>query len=247
MIIIASLIVFTGCGNAIPEMTEDQRAQVVEYSAMLLLKYDKNYQSSMLTQEELAKQQQKLEATAAMKAEVARQKELAEELAAQEEAEKENEESSSSSGEGDASVPVYTDIDEFLGIGGIDIEYDHFDVCDSYPAATDVNSWQGICYATPGNKLVVFTFNMTNNSGADMLLDIASIDQHISFKVDGRSKTALTTLLTDDFINYRDNIAAGETKQAVLIIEMSEDDAAAISSVTMKLKFNGETANKTLL
>ena len=88
---------------------------------------------------------------------------------------------------------------------------------------------------------------MTNNSGSDMMLDIASIDQHISFKVDGRYKTALTTLLTDDFINYRDTIGAGETKQAVVIIEMSGDDAAAISSVTMKLKCNGETADKTLL
>lgn len=246
MIIIASLLVFTGCGNAIPEMTEEQRAQVVEYSAMLLLKYDKNYKSTMLTDEEVAKQQQKLEDTAAMKAEVARQKELAEEMAAQEEAEKEAE-SSSSSGGSEAEAPAYTDIDEFLGLSGVDIEYDHFDVCDSYPATAEENSWQGVCYATAGNKLVVFTFNMTNNSGSDMMLDIASIDQHISFKVDGRSKTALTTLLTDDFINYRDTIGAGETKQAVVIIEMSGDDAEAISSVTMKLKCNGETANKTLL
>ena len=34
----------TGCGKAIPEMTEEQHKLVVQYAADVLLKYDKNYQ-----------------------------------------------------------------------------------------------------------------------------------------------------------------------------------------------------------
>ncbi|MDE6714798.1 MAG: hypothetical protein K2K20_13820 [Lachnospiraceae bacterium] len=42
----------SGCGNAIPDMTEEQQSMVTEYAAQLLLKYDANYQSTILTEEQ---------------------------------------------------------------------------------------------------------------------------------------------------------------------------------------------------
>ena len=81
----------------------------------------------------------------------------------------------------------------------------------------------------------------------DNYLDMASLDKRFTFKVDGKSKTALTTLLFDDLINYRDTIGPGETKQAVIVIEMSSDDAASIGSVTMKIKAGDEIYETTLL
>lgn len=39
--IISLLLLLAGCGNHIPEMTKEQSAQISEYAAGLLLKYDK--------------------------------------------------------------------------------------------------------------------------------------------------------------------------------------------------------------
>ena len=161
LITIASVMVMAGCGNAIPELTEDQRAQVVEYSAMLLLKYDKNYRATMLDQDEVYKQEEKIDANAAMRAEVARQKEILEQQAL-EESQGDSGDDEQGGGEYVAPAPVYADIDEVLGLSGVDIEFDHYTVCKSYPELTEDNSWQGVCYASGSNSLVVFTFNITN-------------------------------------------------------------------------------------
>lgn len=43
---IICIFIFTmiGCGNEIPEMSEEESAMVSNYAATLLLKYDANYQ-----------------------------------------------------------------------------------------------------------------------------------------------------------------------------------------------------------
>ena len=38
----------SGCGNAIPDMSEEESAMITEYAAGLLLKYDKNYSSRLV-------------------------------------------------------------------------------------------------------------------------------------------------------------------------------------------------------
>lgn len=40
IMIISLLLLLAGCGNHIPEMTKEQSAQISEYAAGLLLKYD---------------------------------------------------------------------------------------------------------------------------------------------------------------------------------------------------------------
>lgn len=237
------MFIMAGCGNKIPEMDEQQRAQIVEYSAMLLLKYDKNYQSSIIDEKEVARQEEKLESAAALKIEIEEQK--------KQEAEKENEPDANNTSSSDTTAvvaPVYTDIDDFFELDGVDIEFSNYIVCDTYPDNLEENTWQGVCRATGSNKLVVFVFDITNNSGMDYYLDMASLDTRFSLKINSNiTKSAITTMLLDDLITYRDTIMAGETRQAVIIIEMSPDDAQSISSAVLKMKFNGVLAETTLL
>ena len=42
-----AMISLVGCGNQIPDMTQEQQALVVEYAAGEILKYDKNYSSKL--------------------------------------------------------------------------------------------------------------------------------------------------------------------------------------------------------
>ena len=45
--IMAAVLPVSACGVSGPELTEEQNAQVVEYAAGLMLKYDENYHSRL--------------------------------------------------------------------------------------------------------------------------------------------------------------------------------------------------------
>ncbi len=230
-----------GCGNAIPDLPEEDMQKVAEYAAGLLLTYDVNYSKTMISEEEYAEELAKLERKAAMQAQAA-------ELRRQEEAARQEEEKNSGDGSGDDSgevlppEPVYTDIDEFYGMSGIDIESTGYTVCDKYPEAAAEGDWQGIVTASPGNKLVVFKFSAVNSSGEDKLLDMASMDAHFAFKLgDGSTKAALTTLLLNDLSSCRETLSAGASDELVLLIEV-EESKADISSATMVMRNGSERA-----
>lgn len=234
--------ILTGCTNAIPELSESDEQAVCEYAAQLLLSHTKHYNSTVLSQEEADKAKEELLAEAALRAAVEAQK-------AAEALEEANDGGTSTGDSSDASPaePVYQDIDEFLGLNGISIDYAGYIICDTYPDTTEDNDWQGICSATGNNKLVVFKFNVANNTGEDYFLDIASLKANFSFKVDGRiSKSALTTLLANDLLMFRGDLLAGESVETVVIIEMSPDDAENISTVNMTLKYDGNKSVTTL-
>ena len=57
-IICIFIFIMIGCGNEIPEMSEEESAMVSNYAATLLLKYDANYQTKLLNQEQLEKEEQ---------------------------------------------------------------------------------------------------------------------------------------------------------------------------------------------
>lgn len=244
LVAVITACAMVGCGNAIPEMTEEEQAQICEYAASLLLSHDKNYMSNIMSDEDIAAERERLERIATLKEEALAQKEAEEQAAQAAEAEKDAE---TSSGDGVADEPAYCDIDEFLELDGINIEYSGYEVCDNYPSTVSMNDWQGVCSASPGNSLVVFYFDVFNDSGYDYYLDMLSSDVRFTFKINGNiSKAALTTLLTDDLIMYRGTIPFETSVKTVIVIEMSTDDAQSISSVVMKIHHNGNNA-ETLL
>ena len=58
----SALMAVSGCGNAIPDMSEEQGAIVAEYAAGLLLKYDKNYTTRLVEEEAAASEEPEEEA-----------------------------------------------------------------------------------------------------------------------------------------------------------------------------------------
>lgn len=249
------IICLTGCANAIPEMTDEELRMVEEYAAQLILKYDKNHQTSVLTEEERQAQIAKLEQQAELEILVQEERER------QEAAAQNNQNDAGSSEDGNLSdsetgesgdnvyVPAYTDIDEFLELSSyVNIEYSNYIITATYPQNSELNDWQGVTTATGSNTLVAFEYTVENVSGADYTLDMASLDKRFSFKINGNiTKTAITTLLANDLSYYRDVIPAGEKVTAVLIIEIDPDVAAQMQTVDMILKYNGNRSELTLL
>lgn len=244
-ITILNICMLCGCGNKIPDMTEEQQALVCEYAAQLLISHDKFHDSSVVDVDTIEKEKQKLENAAQVRVSVEAEKEA--KRKEKEEKEKEKENSKKDKNE-ETSVNQDFNISEFLGLSGVDIKYAGYQISDSYPFEIQENDWQGICTASKGNKLVVFNFDVINNSGSDYNLDMASMDTHFSFKMNGNiSKAALTTMLSDDLIMYRNIIPSGDSAKTIIVVEMSENDASSLNSVVMRVKYNGNIAQKTLL
>lgn len=249
---IAVLLLFiigclTGCGNAIPEMTEEETRMVEEYAAQLILKYDHNYQPSVLTEQQKAVEIAKLEQKAQVQKKIEEDKKKQQENAQAEAADNADDSGSNTGSQVSEPLPD-TDIDEFLELGPLSVEYSGYRILKSYPEAAEANDWQGITMATGNNMLIVFEYTITNTGVEDSVLDMTKRDVRYGFKLnDSLNKAPLTTLLLNDFTNYRDTILAGESKTAVLIVEVSPETAENLQSVQMNLKYNGGKGSLKLL
>lgn len=241
-ILLSACICLSGCGNAIPELTDDQRAEVCEYAAQALVRHTRSYKEEILSQEAIEAEKTRLQKMAELKAQIAAELE-ANKNAKDEPDQKDNK------GEGQIvdETPVYRDIAEFLGFSGVKIGFAGYEVCDSYPADSTAGDWQGLCVATKGNKLVVFKFDIENTLGEDAFVDIANKSVRCTVKINGTiNKTALTTMLGNDFCLYRGTVAMGDTSQAVVVVEMSANDTSSIASAKMKIKAGSDWMETTL-
>ncbi|MDE6965191.1 MAG: hypothetical protein K2P30_16365, partial [Lachnospiraceae bacterium] len=193
VIMVLSAVLMTGCGNTIPEMTEEEQELVVEYAANTLLKYDKYYERKLI--------------------ELTLEQELAEDTVPKEEAMEETEEKpeKESSLKPDSEVTIIDNtgdavsenisIQKFLGLDSVEITYTGNEVCDAYPEQGEDLFF--IMNATAGNKLLVLKFQVKNVSGTETELDIAQSNTRFKVVVDGKQTNALTTMLLNDLAYYK--------------------------------------------
>lgn len=229
-------IFLSACGStAIPDMTEEQNEQVVEYAAGLLLKYDENKHSRLMEREEEAVQEEPVEVqTPEPESKPEELPQAAEEPEVVDVSEPAAAEEKSRS------------IEEFYGLEGVEIKYTGFELKDSYP---DESSDELILamQATKGCKLLVLHFEVNNVSGQDVNLDMVSAGAKFKISINGEPpKYALTTMLLNDLGSYKGTIAAGEYANLVLMSEITEEKASGIQSVSLSMKNAAEDADALL-
>lgn len=233
--IILTTLMLSGCGQTIPDMTEEQSAQIAEYAAGLLMKYDTHHESRLLNDAELEKELARLENLALRKAELA----AMDDIIKGEEAKKKEEKKQTiddtpliSQGE---SVNTGQYVNEFYNIEGITIKYQGYRVMDEYPDSGD-ELYFGM-QATTGKKLLVLDFMAKNETSFEQTLDMLSVMPTFKVEIDGeKPQYVLATLLTDDLANYRGTLAAGEEVQLVLVAEIKEEKADNIQTITLKMQ-----------
>lgn len=224
----------TACQNEIPDLSQEEMTQVEEYAAHLLLKYDKNYSSSVLDEEEIQKQVEDLEARAQVQQQVKENQEAAKE---KEEADENQKAESSDDTTKAEEVQKYVDIADFLGMENVLVEHTGTVIGQKYPDDTEANDWQGVAVAGRGNLIVAYEFTVTNNNDFDYLVDVKSQKLKASVKInDTITKTPVTTMLTNDFLYYSDVVPAMGSSTMVLIIELPEDKVVNIQSAVLTLK-----------
>lgn len=222
--LLASVLILTGCGAQIPQMTEEQTEIVTQYAANLLLKYDKNYESGILSEDRMAEMMRRQIVPTPIPS-IEEQEEYADDTQGQDHVE----EDLIGGGNTDIVIDNRT-LAEFFGLEGIDITYMGYSLTDSYPES-DSDEFYFAMDATMGCKLLVIQFQVTNQSAEAYHVDILNQSPRFRLFINGGEQiNALTTLLTDDLKTMNDTLEAGESKTEVIIVEITQEDAELLQS-----------------
>lgn len=232
----AMLIGVSGCGNAIPDMSEEQGAMVAEYAAGLLLKYDKNYTSRLVEKEDIEDKD-------------VSETEAEEELSGQETAEPEetsvSENEISDEKDGVSGVAASVNIGNFLELGDVQVDYQGYEIVDSYAEGNDTDIAFAM-NASQGAKLVVTKFLLTNTGTEEAVCDMLSKEVRFRIKYGSETKNALLTMLSDDFSVLNTTIPAGESITAVLIIEVKTEEAENVPEMSLLIRYHDDSVETKL-
>ena len=233
LILLITALLFSGCatGEAV-DLSEDDRNRVADYSSDILSQHNEYSNSRVVPIEEARWEYQKM-----IDLEAKKKNFVAMQQAASGEVPAEGTGGSSGNGENTESadaIPVPTmTLAEALDIPEFDVEYRGYETLVSYPDTSASDNLVMGMTAAQGDVLLVVHFDITNNSGYEQECDVLSQRPQFRLRVNGDRKTLQQTILTNDLSKLTTTIAPGETLDAVLICEMSQDDAAVIDSLSL--------------
>lgn len=219
------MLALSGCGTTLSDLTQEEEHRVGEFAANLLLRYDANNRSRLVSREEV---QQEL---------LARQqwKELLASLQEEEGMRPVEDTPVVEIGQETEGGGVYGSAESFYGLAeGVKVSYQGYDVCDSYP---ENDAAFFALDAAKGKKLVVLKFDVSNGSGAEQEINILKQNAVLTLAINGTYNiNVLTTMLLDDMSTYKGTLAGGETIHLVLLAEADDDVANGISTMILRMK-----------
>ena len=223
----------TGCVDHMPEMTEEQSALIAEYAADMLLKYSPNYIYKIADEEVLLEEEMVEMTTEEMTIE-----EVTEEQTAEAVEMVEVEVTSTVVEETESTLDVIdvaeVDFAEIFAMDDVEIRYEDMEICSAYPQG-DVGTGFSV-NATEGKSLVIMHMLIENISEAVITCDLFEKDLDVSVNInDGNYKKASNTMLVNDFITYMEEIPVGESREAVIVAEVSEITEEEIHSCTLRI------------
>ncbi len=231
----ALVLSVAGCGNAVPEMTEEERREISEYAAVLLLKHDANSRSRLVDvtviEEEERKQAAWEEAGKTEMTELPEDEGMrpVEDTPIIEEDKEVNNSSNS--------------LEEYFSLQqGVNIDYVGYRLCESYPENGEEDYFT--LEASEGKKLLVFDFQIQNNGGE--ALDVDLFAKGASYRViinEKHSYNMMTTMLMNDLSTYVAQIQAGGSDNLVLITEIDQSTADGLNAMNIYLKNESKQYN----
>lgn len=224
----------TGCGNVIPELTEEEASLIATYAADVVLESSKEDNSRLMDTEEETQRREDL----SKKVEELREKKK------QEEEEKEQE-VKGSSGDSSAFGEQVENIAGFIGLDAFQVSYSGYEIKKSY-AENEGDEWEPTFDATSGENLLIVKLKVTNITDNPAVADVLSKNMLFSIRGDnGINSMACVTMLLNDFSTAQDEIGAGESKEYVLITQIDES-ITETNSLILSMKKGEERASVTL-
>ena len=234
LIVIATGLL-TGCVDHMPEMTEEQSALIAEYAADMLLKYSPNYIYKIADEEIFAEEIVEMvaeevteeiteDATEEQKEETVEVIEVETTSTVEEKAEAAS----------DVTDAREIDFAETLAMDDVEIRYENMEICSAYPKG-DVGTGFSVS-AAEGNSLIIVHMLIENTSEAVITCDLFEKDLDASIKINGGNyKKASNTLLVNDFITYMEEIPVGESREAVIVVQVNEITEEEMESCVLRM------------
>lgn len=226
-------VTLTGCGV---ELSDEENRVIAEYAADLLLKYDRDYTSSLVEEEVPATEQTTQAPSTDSTTEVTTEEPSTQ--PPQESSSTESPASEDTTGSSDAAGEI--DIGKIVGLEGISITYNQCMFLDRYPSVDQDGAFIYL-EADPGYQLVVIKFDIANITAQDIAVDLLNTD--INYKlVYNQTKAAspMLTILMDDLGTYESVVPAGNEQSAVLVFQISKDLISQIQSLDIRVTYKNE-------
>lgn len=222
-----------GCGESkIPELTDEQTQLIGEYAAFIVMKHDASQRSRLVDYTNMLEPPDPA---------VTQEPEQEEEPAGMDPVD--NTPVIGSGGEGTESPHT---MEEVLGLPeGMSVAYTGQTLCDIYP---EDDESPFAMTAVEGRQFLVLEFTMINATGQDQSVDFLTLSPVFRITVNGDyTRRALMTMLENDLSVYEGTIPNMEGASAVLLIEVEDDVAANLSSISLQVKNGSETYTTQLL
>lgn len=229
---LAGLLVMSGCGAQIPNLTDEQLGEVAEYAAVTMLKYDAANRSRLVDDEVIIKYDEKQQ-----RLEELRDLPIEDETI---DADKDNPNGDNNQKQESQQIEKkYDQLNDFYQFSeGVSLNFDGYSVMNSYPEEGS-EDWMSIT-ATSGKQLLVLRFSLKNQSSQQQDIDFFSYNATYRITVQGEKEEhigIMQTLLMDDLSSYlEEGMPAGTERKLVLLTELSEETLADIQGIEMKIK-----------
>lgn len=236
MLILCSSMLL-GC-NRVIDLTEEETSLIAEYTAELLLKYDRNYtdriddgESALLELQETSSEeilQEDTQTTTEEKnAEVMRE--------------------DSSVKETEVSISNEENLAKVAEIEGIAINYKDYLITNQYPA-TDGQGDFIYLDAAEGYQLLVLRFKVANVT--DEPIAVSLLDKEIDYRVvcnGGVAAKPMLTILLNDLVTLETTVNPSKEQEAVLVFQVAKDMESNLNSIEFKMSYNAIENSITIL
>lgn len=221
----------TGCGDAMPELTEEENEVITEYAVGLLLKYDKYHNSRLVDLTAYEEEQDSAN-------ESEPEEEIAEEIDENQDEQSVNNTEIIEAPEG----PSASSIEEFYGIQGFSFKYSGYELLKEYPEMVENEADAFFAMqATDGTQLLVLKFQVVNSSGMEQELNMFDYGMRSRISVNDETyKSTLSTMLLNDLQTYSGMLGANDSTELVAIVEVPE--GINVQNISMQLRSDSDSA-----
>lgn len=234
--LISVAIMLTGCGNSIPDMTDEQLQAVGEYAAQLLLSHDINYRSRLVDVETLvidAPSEPELPKETPEPMETPMPEDVGmdpvEDTPVVDRTEEQGE-----------SQQNNMKLEEVLGLPEqVVLSYTGYEIQDSY--LEDASEYFAID-AEEGNRLLVLHFTLQNQGEGTETANTINQKLMITVSVNGISAYSLSALLENNLTLYCEDLNPGESREVVILAEYEAESLLDVASIGINVKNEDKNA-----
>lgn len=230
----------TGCGDALYTLTDEEEQTIVLYSAKMVSKFNK-FQTTGVCNANIREGELPIAGATDIP------NENMDAVTDPDIAPSDNQPDSSSQPSNtpvsqvqDNQAPAVTaPIDTVLGMEGLELSITNYEVTSIY-TATDF--FELTCPA--GYSYLVLHLDGYNTTGSDMMIDGFTNGNKYTLTIDGVYKSSnQTTVLLNDLATYKGTIAAGDSKDFVLVFQYKTTQLENFSTLSLVVTSDRGTAN----